>query len=213
MNPLEWLIDLLRDPGPHIATLGYPGLAAIVFLETGAMVFFLPGDSLLVVAGLYAAKGDLSILLLNLLLGPAAILGDAMSYWIGRKTGPLLFSRPESRFFKPKHVKAAHEFYERHGGSAIVLARFIPIVRTFVPIVAGVAGMGYRRFAMFNVLGGIGWVLSMTLLGYLLGRQIPDLGHHVEKVIVVVVLLSFVPAFVAAWRARRKRRREGGSAP
>jgi membrane-associated protein len=206
VNPLEWIVELLRDPGPHLATLGIAGIALIVFLETGAMVFFLPGDSLLVVAGLYAAKGDLSIWLLNLVLPVAAILGDATSYWIGQKTGPLLFSRPRSRLFRPEHVRTAHDFYERHGGKAIVLARFVPIVRTFVPVVAGIARMGYRRFALYNAVGGFAWVLSMTLLGYFLGTQVPGIGQHIEKVILVVVALSLVPVAVSAWRARRKAR-------
>jgi membrane-associated protein len=176
----------------------------IVFLETGALVFFLPGDSLLVVAGLYAAKGDLSIVLLNLLLIPMAILGDATSYVIGARMGNALFTRPTSRLFKPKHVLAAQRFYERHGGKAIVIARFVPLVRTFVPVVAGVAKMRYRRFAMFNVVGGALWVLSMTLIGYVLGSHVPDIGQHIEKLIVAVVLLSLAPGFVSWWRSRRR---------
>jgi hypothetical protein len=115
-----------------------------------------------------------------------AVAGDATSYWIGVRAGPHLFNRPRSRFFRPEHVKAAHEFYERHGGKAIILARFMPLVRTFVPVVAGVAGMTYRRFAAFNVIGGAGWVLSMTLLGYVLGTRFPVLVRHIEKVIVAV---------------------------
>jgi membrane-associated protein len=213
MNLIEWLIDLLRNPGPHLQTLGYPGLMLIVFLETGAMVFFLPGDSLLVVAGLYAAKGDLSVVLLNLLLIPMAILGDATSYVIGKRVGPMLFDRPKSRFFRPEHVRAAHAFYERHGGKAIVLARFIPIVRTFVPVVAGIAGMTYRRFAAFNVVGGVAWVSSMTLLGYFLGREVPEIGSHIEKVILVVVAASFVPMVIGWWRARGARRAAAAHSP
>jgi membrane-associated protein len=202
---LNWLVGLVRDPGALITWGGYPALAAIVFLETGAMVFFLPGDSLLVMAGLYAAKGDLSIWALNLLLIPCAVLGDATSYLIGKRSGPHIFNRPRSRFFRPEHVKAAHDFYEKHGGKAIILARFMPLVRTFVPVVAGVAKMSYRKFAMFNVVGAAAWVLSMTLLGYGLGNTIPDLEKHIEKVIVVVVLLSIAPGFVEWWRARRRR--------
>jgi len=175
-----------------------------VFLETGAMIFFLPGDSLLVVAVLYAAKGELSLLLLNLLLIPAAILGDALSYHIGKKSGPRLFNRPRSRFFRPEHLKAAHEYYERHGGKTIVIARFMPIFRTFVPVAAGIAGMGYRRFARFNILGGVLWVLSMTLTGYLLGSVVPDIDRHIEKVIILVVFLSVLPGLIGWWRARGK---------
>ena len=204
---LEWIVALVRDPGALITWGGYPALAAIVFMETGAMVFFLPGDSLLVMAGLYAAKGDLDIWLLNFLLIPMAVGGDAVSYWIGARAGPRLFNRPRSRFFRPEHVKAAHDFYERHGGKAIILARFMPLVRTFVPVVAGVAGMTYRRFAAFNVIGGAGWVLSMTLLGYVLGTRFPVLVRHIEKVIVAVVLLSITPGVVEWLKARRRRGR------
>jgi membrane-associated protein len=199
-------VSILRDPGVLIAWGGMPALALIVFLETGAMVFFLPGDSLLVMAGLYAAKGDLSIFWLNAILIPCAIIGDATSYYIGTRTGPLIFSRPRSRIFRPEHVRAAHDFYEKHGGKAIILARFMPLVRTFVPVVAGVAGMTYRRFAMYNVVGAVAWVLCMTLLGYVLGIRFPLLVTHIEKVIIVVVLLSITPALVEWLRARRRAR-------
>ena len=210
---LEWIVGLIRDPGALITWGGYPALAAIVFLETGAMVFFLPGDSLLVMAGLYAAKGDLDLWFLNFLLIPMAVAGDALSYLIGARTGPHLFNRPRSRFFRPEHVKAAHAFYERHGGKAIILARFMPLVRTFVPVVAGVAGMTYRRFAAFNVIGGAGWVLSMTLIGYVLGTRFPMLVRHIEKVIVVVVLLSITPGIVEWVKARRRAARAPASRP
>lgn len=203
MSAIQWLIDLIRNPGEIIAWGGYPALALIVFLETGALVFFLPGDSLLVMAGLYAAKGDLSILALNALLIPMAIAGDATSYWIGRRSGPHLFNRPRSRFFNPDHVRAAHDFYERHGGKAIIIARFMPLVRTFVPVVAGVAGMRYRAFATFNVVGGVAWVGSMTLTGYVLGTRFPLLVQHIEKVIITVVVLSILPGVVEWLRVRR----------
>jgi membrane-associated protein len=200
----RWLIDLVRDPGELIRWGGYPGLSLIVFLETGALVFFLPGDSLLVMAGVYAANGNLSIWALNLLLIPMAILGDATSYTIGYRSGPHIFNRPRSRLFRPEHVRAAHAFYEKHGGKAIILARFMPLVRTFVPVVAGVAQMRYRDFAAYNVIGGAAWVLSMTLLGFGLGRSIPNLANHIEKVIVVVVFLSILPGIVEYLRARRR---------
>jgi membrane-associated protein len=202
---IRWFIDLIRDPGELIRWGGYPALAVIIFLETGALVFFLPGDSLLVMAGVYAAKGDLSIWALNGLLIPLAILGDAVSYTIGARAGPRLFNKPRSRFFKPEHLHAAHAFYEKHGGKAIILARFMPLVRTFVPVVAGVAQMSYRRFAMYNVVGAAAWVLSMTLIGYGLGNSVPHLDRHIEKVIVVVVLISFIPGFVEYFRARRRK--------
>jgi membrane-associated protein len=204
---LQDLIGLIRDPGKLITWGGYPGLALIIFLETGALVFFLPGDSLLVVAGLYAAAGKLNILYLNLLLIPLAILGDATSYFIGARSGPAIFNRPESRFFKPSHIKAAQAFYEKHGGKAIILARFMPLVRTFVPVVAGVAQMPYRRFAMFNVVGAASWILSMTLTGYLLGNWSSQMGFpiekHIEKVIIIVVFLSILPGLIEYLKARR----------
>lgn len=204
MSAIQWLIDLIRNPGEIIAWGGYPALALIVFLETGALIFFLPGDSLLVMAGLYAAKGDLDLLALNALLIPMAVAGDATSYWIGRRAGPHLFNRPRSRFFNPDHVRAAHDFYERHGGKAIILARFMPLVRTFVPVVAGVAEMGYRRFATYNVVGGAAWVGSMTLTGYVLGTRFPLLVQHIEKVIVVVIVLSILPGVIEWIRVRRR---------
>ena len=163
MELIHSLIDLLRDPGPIIQWGGYPALALIIFLETGAMIAFLPGDSLLFVAGLYAAKGQLNVAILVVLLSACAVLGDATSYTIGARVGPKIFNRPRSRFFKPEHVQAAHAFYERHGGVAIIIARFAPLVRTFVPVIAGVAGMRYRTFALYNITGGIAWVASMVL--------------------------------------------------
>jgi membrane-associated protein len=202
---IHQVIALLRDPGPIIQWGGYPALALIIFLETGAMIAFLPGDSLLFVAGLYASKGDLNIVVLNLLLSTMAILGDATSYSIGRRVGPRIF-KSTSRLFKPEHVRAAQAFYDKHGGKAIVIARFVPLVRTFVPVIAGVAGMSYRRFAMFNVFGGIGWVASMTLGGYFLGNLFPDLGKHVEKVIVVIVVLSVLPMIIEYARAKLRAR-------
>ena len=202
----RWLIDLIRDPGELIRWGGYPALAVIIFLETGALVFFLPGDSLLVMAGVYAAKGDLSMWALALLLIPLAVLGDASSYTIGARAGPHLFNRPRSRFFRPEHVLLAKAFYEKHGGKAIILARFMPLVRTFVPVVAGIAQMPYRRFATYNIVGGASWVLSMTLIGFGLGNSIPNLDRHIEKVIVVVVLVSLVPGLVEYLKSRRRRR-------
>jgi membrane-associated protein len=205
MEFIHWLIDLIRDPGELIRWGGYPGLALIVFLETGAMVFFLPGDSLLVMAGLYAAQGSLNILVLIVLLTPMAIIGDACSYAIGRRLGPKIFTRPRSRLFRPEYVTAAHEFFVKHGGKAIILARFMPLVRTFVPVVAGVGAMPYPRFAMFNVVGGVAWVVSMCGLGYFLGVQFPALVRHIEKVILVVVFLSILPGIIEYLRARRRR--------
>jgi len=209
----HFIIDLLRNPQEYVGSLGYWGLAAIIFLETGALVFFLPGDSILVVAGIYAAGGNMDLGLLNALLIPCAIAGDALSYTIGKRTGPMLFNKPKSRFFNPDHIRAAHEFYERHGGKAIILARFMPLVRTFVPVVAGVAQMGYRRFAMFNIVGGVAWIMSMTFLGYFMGGIAESAGFplqkHIEKVIIVVVFLSILPGIIAWWNARREQAAQG----
>lgn len=204
MELIHSLIDLLRDPGPIIQWGGYPALALIIFLETGAMIAFLPGDSLLFVAGLYAAKGQLNVAILIALLSTMAVLGDATSYTIGARVGPRIFNRPRSRFFKPEHVQAAHSFYEKHGGVAIIIARFAPLVRTFVPVIAGVAGMRYRTFALYNITGGIGWVSSMVLGGYFLGSLFPDLARHIEKVIIVIVVLSLVPLAIEYIKAKRR---------
>jgi len=200
MELLRELIHFIRDPA-YLAELGYPTLALIIFVETGALAFFLPGDSLLVTAGVYAAAGKLDLLTLNLLLIPCAIAGDALSYWIGTKTGPMLFSRPRSRFFRPEHVRLAQMFYERHGGKAIVLARFMPVLRTFVPVVAGIAGMRYSYFVTYNVVGGASWVASMTVLGFFVGKS--PLGKHIELVIIAVVFLSILPGLIAWFRTRR----------
>lgn len=204
MEYLHKLISIIRDPGP-LMVHGYWVLVLIVFLETGALVFFLPGDSLLFTAGLYCANTDhMNIVVLNALLIPAAIIGDATSYQIGKRLGPALFKRKESRLFKPAYVKAAHDFYEKHGGKAIIIARFMPLVRTFVPVVAGVGGMSYRRFALFNVIGAAAWVLSMTLAGFILGKKVPWIGKRIEIVILVIVFLSITPGIYAWIQSRRK---------
>ncbi len=184
---------------------GLLGLVVVVFSETGLMVgFFLPGDSLLITAGLFAARGDLDIVTLNVAVSAAAIVGDATGYWIGRRTGRALFRRPDSLLFRREHLVRTHEFYEAHGGKTIVIARFIPILRTFAPVVAGVAEMGYRNFVVFNVAGGIGWVLSMTLSGYFLGRTVPDIDQHIHYIVAGVIALSLMPPLVAWLRGRRR---------
>ena len=173
---------------------GYLGLFAIVFAETGLFVgFLLPGDSLLITAGLFAARGELDIVLLNVLLIVAAVSGDAVGYQIGFRLGPALFNRPQSRFFRRDHLLKTKEFYDRYGGITIILARFMPFARTFAPTIAGIGGMTYRRFALFNVTGGIAWVMSMTFLGYFLGQRFPWIQDKIEYVIVVVVVLSLLP--------------------
>lgn len=189
---------------PELIRLGgMVGLILIVFAETGLMVgFFLPGDSLLVTAGLFAAKGDLDILWLNLALMVSAIVGDATGYWIGYRAGQALYSRPNSLLFRREHLIRTHEFYERHGGKTIVIARFMPIIRTFAPVVAGAATMTYRRFALYNLAGGIGWVASMTLTGYFLGQAVPEIDKHIHIVVAVVIFLSLLPGIITVVRAK-----------
>jgi membrane-associated protein len=189
---------------------GLAALTAIVFVETGLLVgFFLPGDSLLVTAGIFAARGDLDISTLNLCLSIAAVVGDSVGYSIGRRTGPKIFKRENSLLFRRKHLLAAQEFYEKHGGFTIVVARFIPIIRTFAPVVAGVAGMHYRRFISYNIWGGTLWVLSTTLAGYFLGRFFPHITESIHAVIAVVIFVSLLPAIikfsVEKWKAQRAR--------
>jgi len=187
-----------------IRIVGFYGLIAIVFAETGLLVgFFLPGDSLLITAGLFAARGDLSIHALIPTLILAAIVGNATGYWIGARTGAALYSRPDSLLFRREHVRMTHEYYERHGGKTVVLAQFIPILRTFAPVVAGVGQMGYRQFAMFNVLGAILWVSSMTSAGYLLGNLVPNIEKRIHIVVAVVILVSLIPPAIAFLKSRR----------
>ena len=176
---------------------GYIGLFCIIYAETGLLIgFFLPGDSLLVTAGLFASRGQLDIVLLNVILCIAAVTGDATGYYIGLKAGHALYNRPQSRWFRRDHLIKTHEFYEKYGGITIVLARFMPFARTFAPVVAGIGEMTYRRFALFNVAGGIGWVTSMTLTGYFLGRVIPGIEHNIEYVIAVVIFISILPLII-----------------
>jgi membrane-associated protein len=178
-------------------------LFAIVFAETGLLVgFFLPGDSLLFTVGVVAGAGQLNIWLINLLLIIAAIVGDAVGYMLGRQAGPRVFSRPDSRFFKQEHLLRTKAFYEKHGGKTIIYARFVPIIRTFAPFVAGVAQMPYSRFAAFNIFGGIGWVIAMTMAGYILGN-VPIIRAHFEKVVVGIVLVSVLPIVIEYIKSRR----------
>ena len=166
---------------------------------------FLPGDSLLIVAGLVAAAGGLNIWALILLLGAAAIVGDSTGYAIGYRAGPMLFRREQSLLFNPKHLERTRDFYARHGAKTIVIARFVPIIRTFAPIVAGIGQMEYRRFIFYNVAGGLGWVTSLTCAGYLLGRTVPNVGSYVHIVAIVVIALSMVPIVTEYVRTRRHR--------
>jgi membrane-associated protein len=181
---------------------GYALLAGIVFSETGLLVgFFLPGDSLLFTIGVVAGAGELNVGLIILILICASMLGDWCGYLIGRRTGPAIFNRPDSRFFKQEYLTRTHLFYEKHGGKTIVYAKFVPIIRTFAPFIAGVANMRYSRFLAFDIFGGIGWVTSMTLAGFYLGR-FPIIRSNFEKVVILVVLVSVLPLLVQAVRGR-----------
>ncbi|PYN18517.1 MAG: hypothetical protein DME05_00575 [Candidatus Rokuibacteriota bacterium] len=185
---------------------GYAVLFAIVFTETGLLVgFFLPGDSLLITAGLVAAAGGLNIWWLDAILIIAAVTGDSVGYAIGARLGPRLFTRPKSLVFNPRHVERTRTFYARHGPKTIVIARFVPIIRTFAPVVAGVGAMEYRRFLLYNMAGGVGWVISMTWAGFLLGRAIPNVADYVHIIVVVVIVLSVIPIAVEIARERRRR--------
>lgn len=176
----------------------------IVFVETGLFVgFFLPGDSLLVTAGVFSAAGVLKIGSLVPLVTVCAIAGDQLGYWIGRRTGEALYRRPDSAFFKRRHLERAHNFYEKYGGKTVILARFMPIVRTFCPPVAGAAQMRYVRYFAFDVLGGCCWGAGLVLAGYFLGSMVPNIGQRIHWVIAVVVILSFLPALIGAMRAHR----------
>ena len=205
MDFLHELIGNLRDLPALIQWAGYIGMVAIIFAETGLLVgIFLPGDSLLVTAGFLASQGFLNVWVLGALLMCAASAGNQTGYLIGRTTGPRIFKRDDSRFFHKRHVVRAHEFYERHGGKTIILARFVPVVRTFVPVIAGVANMRYATFALYDVVGGTMWIWSTLLLGYFLPRVFPGVEKHIEKVILGVIVLSLLPGVWGWWSERRR---------
>jgi membrane-associated protein len=204
---LSDLLDLLRNPTALITAVGTAGITVIVFVETGLLFPFLPGDSLLVTAGLLASRTDgpiqLDVITLGILCTVASIVGNQVAFLIGRRAGRALFARPDSRWFKRKHLEQAQQYYDRHGGKTIVIARFMPIIRTFAPVVAGIADMKPAAFLFYNIVGGTAWVWSMLLIGYLLATQFPVVGNHIEALIVVIVVLSLVPAFVAWLKGRR----------
>lgn len=202
----------LTDPDKliHLLTqvltgwLGYALLAGVVFAETGLLVgLFLPGDSLLFTVGVVCGAGDLDIAKISSLLVVVSILGDQSGYFLGYRTGPKIFSRPDSRFFKQEYVRRTQAFYEKHGGKTLIYAKFVPIVRTFAPFMAGVGRMRYSRFLSFNVFGGLGWVLSATLAGYYLGG-IPAVRHNFEKVVIGIVLISVLPMAIQVLRSRKE---------
>lgn len=203
---LELVLHLdqhLRELAQSYGAWVYAILFLIVFLETGVVVTpFLPGDSLLFVAGTIAAGGELNVHGLVVLLIAAAIGGDSLNYSIGRYLGPRVFRFDDSRFFKRAHVDRTHAFFERHGGKAIIIARFVPIIRTYAPFVAGVGAMSYRRFLMFNVTGAVLWVALLTYAGFFFGN-LPLVKNNLTAVILGIIVLSIMPALVEFWRARR----------
>lgn len=191
------------DPIHLIQTLGYLGIFCIVLAESGVFVgFFLPGDSLLLTAGLLATQGALNLPFLLLLVPVAAILGDSIGYSFGRYVGPRLFTRTDSFFLNKRHIARSREFYERYGSRAIVLARFMPVVRTFVPIIAGIGEMRYRKFLSYNALGGFLWGDLFLLIGYSLGKTVPDIERYILPIIAIVVVISFLPVAIEWWRNR-----------
>lgn len=195
------LTELVAAYGPWI----YLILFLIVFCETGLVVMpFLPGDSLLFVAGAIAALGGMDVHLLVITLIAAAVIGDTVNYQIGKYFGHRLFSNPDSRVFRRAYLEKTHDFYARHGGKTIILARFVPIVRTFAPFVAGIGGMGYRKFLSFNLVGAVLWVAGICYAGYLFGN-LPIIRSNLSLLIVAIVFVSFLPGLIELWRVRRLR--------
>jgi membrane-associated protein len=192
--------------------IGYTALSAVIFAETGLLLgFFLPGDSLLFTVGVVSGAGQLNIAWINAALMTAALVGDSTGFFLGRNTGPRIFSRPDSRLFKQEYVRRTRDFYERYGGKTIILARFVPIVRTFAPFMAGVSGMRYQRFLSFSVFGSLGWVFALTFLGYKLGK-IPFVRTHFDQVVLLIVFLSLLPTLREGWQVFRGRRAGGATA-
>lgn len=196
---------MFLDPRDLLVTFGTIGLFLIVFAESGLFFgFFLPGDSLLFTAGLFAAQGSLNLPLILVGCFVAAVAGDQVGYVFGQRVGPALFRRPDSRLFKQEYVTRAQAFFEKHGPKTIVLARFVPIVRTFAPILAGVGSMRYRTFVSYNLVGGFLWAVGVTLLGYGLGELIPNIDAYLLPIIAVIIGISLMPVFFEWWRRRRE---------
>lgn len=189
-----------------VKTAGYVGLFGIVFAETGLLVgFFLPGDSLLFTAGILASQGYLNVWITCALLFTAALIGDNVGYAIGKHAGPKLFTRPKSLLFNPEHLKRSHDFFERHGGKAVIIARFVPVVRTFSPVVSGLARMPYLKFMFYSVVGGLLWAVGLTLLGYWLGTTVPNIEIYIAPGIVLIILLSISPGIYHVLKDKKSR--------
>lgn len=188
-----------------VKTAGYAGLFLIIFAESGLFIgFFLPGDSLLFTAGFLASQGFLSIWALAPLMFVAAILGDNFGYAFGKKVGPAIFNREDSRFFHKDHLERARVFYEKHGAKTLVLARFLPVVRTFAPILAGVARMRYKTFFFYNILGAVLWALGMTWLGYFLGATVPGVDKYLIPIILAIIVVSILPTLIHLWKVKKR---------
>ena len=205
-NTLEFIKTFLHPQ----SIIQYGGLALllfIIFAETGLFFgFFLPGDSLLFVAGLMSGSTlfDVDIVTLNLSIIVAGILGNFVGYYFGKKTGPVLFKRDDSLFFKKKHANAAKNFYDRYGGMALILGRFIPIIRTFVPIMAGVVSIDFKKFVLYNIVGCVAWVVSMTVSGYFLGRMFPSLQENLEYIVIIIIAVSMIPVVITYLKERNR---------
>jgi len=205
MNEIRHLLTELYNVRGLIEWGGTLLCCVIVFVETGLFVgFFLPGDSLLVTAGVFAGAGQLKLSLLLTLVALCAIAGDQLGYFIGWRAGASLYNRQDSRFFKKRHLEEAHGFYEQYGGKTVILARFVPIIRTFCPPVAGAARMPYRKYFLYDVAGGFLWVWGMVLLGYTLGRTVPHVEKRIHYIIAAVIVASFLPAALHAWNRRKR---------
>jgi membrane-associated protein len=203
---LKHLFARISDVRGLIEWGGTFAVCLIVFVETGLFVgFFLPGDSLLVTAGVFAGAGQLKLAWLLSLVTLCSIAGDQLGYFIGWRAGTSLYRREDSRFFKKRHLEEAHKFYEEYGGKTIVIARFVPIIRTFCPPVAGAAKMSYPRYLIYDICGGFLWVWGMILVGYTLGRTVPNVDKKIHYIIAAVIVLSLLPAGIHAWRMRAKR--------
>lgn len=215
MQSILDFLGSLTDPERLIALLstllsgwlGYTALSAVVFAETGLLLgFFLPGDSLLFTVGVVAGAGSLNIVVINVALMAAALIGDSTGFFLGRHTGPRIFTRKDSLLFKQEYVTRTREFYERYGGKTIILARFVPVIRTFAPFMAGVSGMAYPRFLSFSIFGSLGWVAGMTMLGYTLG-SVPFVRKHFDQVVLLIIFISLIPTLNEvrkAWRGKAR---------
>ena len=190
-----------------IKTAGYLGILGVIFAESGLLIgFFLPGDSLLFTAGILASQQFLNIFVLIIFAFIGAVIGDNVGYSIGRRTGPMIFNKPESFWFRPDHLEKAHSFFDKHGAKALILARFLPLVRTFVPVVAGVGRMKYKTFLNYNIIGGGLWTIGVSLAGYYLGKLVPNIDTYILPIIILIIVVSFLPTIIHVYRDEGQRK-------